>query len=224
MNVGFFNVFRGDPVHLVLADMMIRSVRESMLGVPIVQFTDETSPAAYGVDEVRRLPNGPRDVIRTDHYIACEGDWVFCDTDIIFQQNVRGVFEFEWTSDRGWDIAICDREGTTVEGEEEGFEFYEKMPYNFGVVFSRSPAFWRAVKEKLLMLTAKQQDWLGIQIAGCQVIAEQSHRFGIRYLQGKIYNYAPRNLKDDCAGAAIVHYKGQVRKKMMLDRFLKTVG
>src|SRR5437867_1594196 len=144
MTVGFFNVYRGDPVHLVLADLMIRSVREVMPGVPVVQFTDETSPAAYGVDEVRRLPKQPRAVLCVEHYAGCKGDWLLVDTDVIIQKDVRVVFNDDF------DVAVTDREGTMVEGEmEEEFHLFDQMPHNIGVVFSRCPTFWGAVQAKM---------------------------------------------------------------------------
>jgi hypothetical protein len=212
MQVGFFTVFRGDPIHLVLADLMIRSVRQAMPDVPIVQFTDETSPAVVGVDEVRRLPHGPRDVIRTDHYIACEGDWLFCDTDIIFQHQVSPVMN------DNFDIAVTDREGTLVNGEED-LDFIKATPYNLGVIFSRSSEFWKAVKVKLLTMSDTHQDWMGIQFAACAVIAEE--RFKVKVLPGRVFNYAPRNSHDDCSRAYIVHFKGPMRKQMMLDRYMQ---
>lgn len=217
MRIGFYLVWRGDTVHYVLADMMLRSVRKHMPSVEVVQLTDEKSPAVYGVNEVRRLPDAPRDVQRVEHLCRCEGDWVFVDTDVLFQRDVSGVFDYHWTA-RDWDIGLCDRDGCLVEGEDE-LEFIKATPYNLGVIFSRSRAFWRATKEKLLAMSPERQDWLGIQFGACEVIADGWH--GLYILPGKFYNYAPHDTKDEAKDASIVHYKGPFRKRMMLDRFLE---
>src|SRR3990167_3281050 len=105
MQIGFFNVWRGDPTHTVLADLMIRSTRKAMPHVPIVQFTDEDTPALYGVDEVRRRTHPQTAMLRIEHHIACEDDWLFLDTDVVVQKDVQSVF------DEPFDIAIADRDG-----------------------------------------------------------------------------------------------------------------
>lgn len=207
MTVGFFNVYLGSPIHTVLADLMIRSVRRTMPDVPIVMLTDEDTPAIYGVDEVRRLPKVPFDVLRCDHLMRCEGEWLYLDTDCIVQKDVRHVFGSLFS------IAVADREGCLVEGEED-LEFIKNTPYNLGVVFSRSTRFWGAVMEKLIQMTPERQEWMGIQFAACEVIGEGS--FGTRILPGTIYNYAPHRFSDDVSQAAIVHYKGPTRKEWMM--------
>lgn len=217
MRVGFFTIYgggtgMGQTIHLVLADMMIRSVKKAMPTVEIVQLTDEKTPVLYGVDAVRRIESPHKMAVQcVDHYATCEGDWLLIDTDVLIQRDVRHVF------DEPFDIAVCDRDGTTVEGEEEGFALFEKMPHNIGVMFSRSPAFWLAVREKLLQMDEKKQHWMGNQYAACEVIAEG--QFNVKHLDGRVYNYPPLTKRDTCTEASIVHYKGQIRKRMMLDRF-----
>ena len=217
MRVCFFNVYAGSTsynqtIHLVLADLMIRSVRTTMPGVEIVQLTDMASPKIMGVDAVRRLPSEPADILRTRHLTQCEGDWLYLDTDIMVQQDMRHVF------DQPFDVAVTDREGTLLDGEED-IDFIKDSPHNMGVVFTRSPAFWTAVLEKLLLMTPARQAWMGIQLGACEVIAEG--RFTTRVLPGLQYNYAAQHGKDRCEEAKIAHYKGPARKRMMLQRFME---
>ena len=215
MKVGFYNVYWGSPkpertVHLVLADMMIRSVRRTMPDVEIVQLTDEQSPQVWGVDSVRRLPRMPRAVQCVTHYSHCEGNWLLVDTDIIVQRDVRDVFRYEF------DVAVADREGCMVDGEEDT-DLMKNMPFNIGVIFSRSPAFWKAVLEKLSAMPEQKQEWMGNQNAACAVMAE--HRFHVKVLPGLVFNRPPFNSDDRCQEASIIHFKGPMRKRWMLDRF-----
>ena len=216
MNVGFFTVYHGglrynETVHLVLADRMIRSVRKEMPKVEIVQLTDEKTPAIMGVDRVQRLPGDvPMAVQCVRHYAACQGDWLLIDTDVIVQDDVRDVF------DEPFDVAVCDRDGTLVEGEED-LQMMKEMPHNIGVMFSRSKAFWKAVEAKMHDMTPERKHWLGNQYAACDVIA--SGQFHVKIIPGIQYNYAAHNVHDKCESASIVHYKGPMRKKLMLERF-----
>lgn len=216
MNVGFFNVYRNTrqfdhTMNLVLADMLIRSVRKAMPSVPITQFTDRQSPAIVGVDDVRRLDSTEKMAVQcVTHYAACEGDWLLVDTDVVIREDVQSVF------DDLFDVAVTNRDGTLVDGEED-MAMMQAMPHNIGVVFSRCPAFWVAVNEKLKTMEEKKQQWMGNQYAACELIKEGT--FNVKILPGVQYNYAAHTKLDSCDRASIVHYKGRFRKKMMLDRF-----
>lgn len=212
MKLGFFNVWRGHPEHVVMADLLIRSARHVMPDVPIIHLTDADTPAIVGVDDVRRLPKMPFDVLRCEHLAHCEGDWLYLDTDCVLQQDIRHIFEMPF------DVAVADRDGCLVEGEED-LPFIQATPYNLGVVFSRSRDFWMAVKDKLLTMTSARQEWMGIQFAACDVVAEG--RFDVRILPGRLYNYAPHHADEDLRHAAIVHYKGPMRKDWMMQRFME---
>lgn len=218
MKVGFFNIYHGSidfnhTIHLVLADMMIRSVRKAMPDVEICHLTDERTPQIVGTDRTIRIPStAPMAVQCVTHYAQHEGNWLYLDTDILLQRDVRHVF------DEPFDIAVCDREGTKVQGEDdEDFTLFKEMPYNIGVVFSRNPAFWQQVKNRLLTMDAKKQQWMGNQVAACQEIAEGGWK--VKILAGRDYNCPPLNKKDRCEDASIVHFKGQMRKRMALARF-----
>lgn len=199
MKVGVFLVRKHDPAHYVAADGLVRSVRRVMPDVEIVHFTDETSPGIYGADEVRRRPKARMAVLRMEHEAACEGDWLFLDTDVLIQHDVSRVF------DASFDVAIAARPAGSLEGPGE---------HNFGVVFSRCPAFWRAILDRLRILPDEQQTWMGDQIAGCDVI--RSKAFNVHILP-PAYNYAPETPEDTPEDVTILHYKGP-RKRWLLER------
>lgn len=115
------------------AKHMARSVREHMPGVEVVQFTDDLSRPIDGVDAALRLPRGPMAQLRMQHHANVSGDWLFVDTDVLVQQDVRDVFM------KDFDIAIAERDWDHLKPANG---FTERMPHNMGVVFSRSPAFW----------------------------------------------------------------------------------
>lgn len=201
MNVGFFSVLRRDPIHYKLAELLIQSVHRHMPQVQIHHFTDETSPAVPGTDAIWRRPNGPMLGLRLEHYSQCTGDWLFVDTDVLIRKNVQSIFD-----DPTFDIAISDRNWPHIPTSIPG------CPYNTGVVFSRSPLFWKEVHRRWLNLPQAQRDWLSEQRVVGQLISER--QFNVKILPGMTYNYPPDG---DHSGpdAAILHFKG-VRKELML--------
>lgn len=211
MKIGLFNCWRGRPEHVVMADMMMRSCRKVMPDVPIIQLTDQSTPALYGVDEVRRRSHAHTAMLRVEHYIACEGEWVFLDTDILLQRDIRAVF------DEPFDVAIADRVGCVTPTEGDDYPLYQSMPYNSGVVFSRSPDFWRAVLHHMETVPPEKKSWMGDQYGVNAVI--QQGRFTVKVLPGRQYNCPPVHRRDACAEAAILHFKGPQRKEWLLARF-----
>ena len=145
----------------------------------------------------------PMAVRRVTLHSMCEGDWLFVDTDIIFRKSVQSVF------DAKFDIALTDRDGTiTHEGD-----YAKIMPYNIGVVFSRSPEFWTMIKGYLVQMPPAYQEWEGDQRIVCELM-KHDHGFDVKIIPGAIYNYPPRSANDP-HDAAIMHYKGN-RKKWLL--------
>lgn len=208
MNVGFYLVQGSTADGYVMADMMLRSVRQSMPGVQVYQLTDFTSPAVYGVDHVLRKAPAPLALLRTLHQSRLEGDWLFIDSDVLVQKDVRHVF------DRDFDLALADRTWPHLEPTPE---FAEVMPWNIGVVFSRSPAFWRRVYQTLMTSPAQASDFMGDQIVACGLLMQGNWK--LVELPGMAYNYPPKDAQDDGRDAHIVHYKGSYRKPWMLERF-----
>lgn len=211
MTVGFFAVFRRDPEHYILADILVRSVRAVMPGVPVVQFTDERSPAVSGVDAVRRKPNGKMLERRLEHYADCHGDWLMVDTDVVIEREVRQVFASPF------DVALCDRDWPHVAPTPA---LTEEMPFNTGVVFSRSPEFWQRVLTVWRAYPDEQKDWLSEQRAVAQVVRSQAFR--VRILPGSVYNYPPAADGEVPASVAVQHFKGP-RKAWMRKRWMAGV-
>ena len=206
MRLGFFTVFRKDPIHYVLAERMLGSAKRAMPDVECVQFTDAKSPLVYGADRLVRRPHGKMLERRLEHYADCAGEWLLVDTDAVINRDVRHVFDDEW------DVALTDRLWTHV---NQPADFVRDMPFNTGVCFSRSPEFWRAVLMTWRSFSEEQQkDWMSEQRAVAEVVRKDV--FTVKVLPGMIYNYPPTT--DTDAGlreAAIVHFKGP-RKAMML--------
>lgn len=210
MRIGFFCMSES---HLSMAALMLESVRTSMPGVEVHHLTDDKCRSLEGVDDVHRLGGDiPMAVRRMTHNASCEGDWLFVDSDVIFQQDVRNVF------DEQFDVALTDRIGTiTYE-----IEYAKAMPYNLGVAFSRSSAFWKRVLYHLRTLSPKYQQWEGDQLVICEMIKQRvSSDFKVKILPGRMYNYPPK-FAGDGKHAAIVHYKGH-RKQWLLPIQLQSV-
>ena len=221
MTVGFFLVDTGSvdgALGVVCAAALVRSVRASMPGVAVVQFTDEQTAAVAGVNEVRRLPAEPMARLRMRHHAQAKGEWLFVDSDVLIQRDVRKVFAGPF------DVALTTRNWkhlTPAEG------FARRMPFNVGVVFSRTPGFWRAVYDRVLHMPEELQHWMGDQQAICDLVAS-GPKFTIAYLKGSKYNLPPA-LVDDADGlnqrlqakASILHFKGLERKTLLLARIRK---
>jgi len=208
MKVGFFFQEQGieSLVHLSLARGLLNSVRDSMPGVKVYQLTDDKSPILEGVDGVDRCSDKiPMAVLRMMLQANCGGDWLFVDTDVIVQKDVRHIF------DEPFDVALTDRVGSTLEGSA----YAKAMPYNLGVSFSRSPGFWHEALRYLKTLPAKFQQWEGDQRVICEMV-KQKLWGNIKILPGAIYNYSPKNLAENYSQASIVHFKG-LRKYLRAD-------
>lgn len=217
MNVGFFLVGTNSvdsSIGVVCAEALVRSVRQSMPKVPVVQLTDESTPAVAGVDEVRRLPTEPLALLRMRHQASVDGDWLFVDTDVYIQRDVRKVFAAPF------DIALTTRNWPHL---KVAAGFTERMPFNIGVVFSRCPAFWRDIYTRVQAMTPEWQEWMGDQQAVCDLASEHP-TYHVAFLKGSSYNLPPAMPGDEdavsermVAKASILHYKGASRKALMLE-------
>lgn len=201
MRVGFFyqETTPQSRIHLEIAKPMLASIRKVMPDVQVIQFTDATSEILEGVDGFIRIGgNLPMAIRRLTHHANCHGDWLFCDTDVIFQSDIRDVFDEEF------DIALTDRVGTYMEKTE----YAKFQPFNMGITFSRNPKFWELAIEKLKGFPSQYQQWEGDQMVVCGLADNQKTPFDIVILPGRIYNFTPKTEHEDVSHAAIVHYKG----------------
>lgn len=217
--VGFFHVDAGQASAdgYLYAKGLVQSVRRAMPDVPIVHFTDTESRAVKGVDDVRRKPSEPMALLRMRHHAGVTGDWLFVDTDVIVQRSVERVFR-----EHAFDIAVTDR---TWPHLRAAVGFTERMPFNTGVVFSRSPRFWGEVYTRLRELSPAQQQWMGDQEVICDMVTDDACAYDVTHLKGSKFNYPPDVPSKDSTEtqdtAFIVHYKGPQRKPMLLKRLAK---
>jgi hypothetical protein len=209
MQVGFYTVLRRDPQHFLHAVALVQSIQQHMPGVAIHQFTDQQTPVAMEGVEVHRMADGPMLERRLEHYATCDGDWLLLDTDTVCLQDARSVFD-----DPLFEIALTDR---NWKGIPQGEEMLLTMPFNTGVVFSRSAAFWQDVLTGWRTFPAEAKDWYSEQRAVYQIVRMGKYR--IKILPGEIYNYPPRTKMDSCQGAVIAHFKGP--KKQWLTELIR---
>ena len=130
------------------------------------------------------------------------GEWLFVDSDIVIQKDVRDVFKDEF------EIAVTDRVGSAWEHSPD----VKDMPYNMGVTFSRCPEFWGRVAKILEEAPEALREWCGDQLVVCQL---QQH-YKTKVLPGQVYNFTPFKRGEDRSHAAIVHWKGP-RKEWIND-------
>jgi hypothetical protein len=215
VNIGFFLVDTGtvdSALGIVCATALMNSARQAMPHARVVQFTDEQSPSVAGVDEVRRLPVEPMALLRMKHHASVTGEWLFVDSDVYFQHDVTSVFE------QKFDVALTTRDWPHLK-KAQGFS--DRMPFNVGVVFSRSHKFWRDVYKRVADMPKAEREWMGDQQAICDMVTGSRYRFA--FLKGSRYNFPP-SMDDSKASnkllrkALIVHYKGPERKALLLNR------
>jgi hypothetical protein len=201
MRVAFFLVIERDPRPFLYATALVEQLVRTMPGVPIIQLSDTRTDRVPGVEEVWRIATtGPILEQRLRHYAALPaGDWLLLDTDIVIRADVRAVFE-----DATWDLALCDRNWAHA---PQTVSILQRMPFNAGVVFSRSQAFWYDVRAAWASLPPEAQSgWEGEQLAIYEVV--RSGKFRIKILPGQQYNFPPTEGKPIPEDAAILHYKG----------------
>lgn len=208
MRVGFFTVFRTDPQHFLHAASLAVDVRAVMPGVELEQLTDERTPLVPGVTSVRRKTAGPMLERRLEQYADCEGEWLLVDTDVSIRKDVRHVFD-----DPVFDVALTDRQWPHL---PQGEDLLQEMPFNTGVVFSRSTAFWTDVLSVWRGYSETQRDWLSEQRAVNAVVRTGKYR--VKILPGQTFNYPPASEHDTNPEPAIWHYKGPNRKMWLSTR------
>ena len=209
MTVGFYHVRREDSRSWPMVDLMVRSVRQAMPGVPVMQFTTDRTARIADVDGLTIRPELPIALALVEYkrFAANGEEWLFLDTDVIVQRDVRPVF-----AGIDFDVAVATRDGT-MRPHEIGSRFMARNPYNCGAVFSRSRDFWQdayALAEQHIGRHA----WGCDQEAMCAVIASNHYR--VKVLPNE-YNYPPHTADEDISGKSIVHYKGS-RKRWMRER------
>ncbi|HSD52846.1 MAG TPA: hypothetical protein VLC47_01705 [Burkholderiales bacterium] len=201
MKVAFLHV--GEDLRLPT----IMAASAKRLGYELLQMTDEHAPAVPGVDAVVRLPwDGDRLMLyRVQHLAMLAEPVLIIDTDVMILRDVRPVW------DREFDVALTRRTGPAF--DPNGVDLAKEMPYNNGVIFSRSQAFWRRCYELYREFPLELQRWYGDQYA----VRFAAPEFNVLELPVDPYNYSPATPEEDVSGKLIVHYKGK-RKEWMLGK------
>lgn len=200
LNVGFFMESERDAG---IAGYLIASAKKHMPQAGLYQLTRDRVTQLPGA-EVLRIPGDmPMGARRITHYASLKGNWLFLDTDVLLREDVSSVFE------KPFDIALASRDGTIWEGTE----YAKAMPYNFGVVFSRGPAFWQEALKHLKRLAPRLQEWEGEQMVTCEMA--RRGKFSVEILSSR-YNFTPATKDEDVSDKAILHCKGD-RKAWLSD-------
>lgn len=211
MNIGFF--VQGVGEHRDIAQHLVSSTKRVMPGVEVWQLTDGDTPKVKGIDGCVRLAvRMPMAVRRMRLHAMLDGDWLFVDTDVVVQKDVRGVFESPFL------VAVTDRVGSIWEHSPD----VKDMPYNMGVTFSRSPEFWKDVTQRLLKEPAHLQQWCGDQLVVCRLVKEKHEQWGpgaAKVLPGHVYNFTPDKSGVDASHAALLHFKGP--RKHLISEYLR---
>lgn len=205
MKLGFF--LQG-PDYIPLAEYLVASVRKVMPEVPIAQLTDGLCPALPDVEVIRIPEEMPMGVRRVTHYSRLEGDWCFCGVDVLFRKDVQGVF------DKPFDVAMASRDGTYLQNAK----YTQHMPYNFDVLFSRCPAFWRFALEIMATMTPEAQEWGAEQLVAGAIA--KAGCFDFRVLPSS-YNFTPKRETDDVSHVSVLHLKGS--RKAWIPQFAATI-
>ncbi len=210
IRLGFLHIELTDPYRFrELARRMVVSAKEAMPGIEIVQMTDMRTPIIRGVDDAQLVETKEGDEFmpyRLKHLSLFEGDGIFLDTDIIVKRDLREAF------DEPFEVGLTKRD-YPIFGKQTGQNLAEAMPYNTGVMFSRSQGFWRDCYEYCLSLPKEKQQWWGDQLA-VKAIAE-SGEYKVKVFNCETWNRVPVR-SDDLGDAYAVHYKGEKRKEWML--------
>jgi hypothetical protein len=191
------------------AKEMVASAKD-VLGLPIIQMSDDETPEVPGVTHVVRIKREiPLMPYRLMHLASFGHDeMLILDTDIIVKKPVDDVW------DRKFDVALCQRKDKFCFDTVTGKNVANMMPFNTGVMFSRSNTFW-AEAAIWLCDQPDYHDWYGDQMAVAEVCRGGKHH--VLLLPGEEFNWSPLT-ESDTSGARIWHYKGKFRKAWMSSR------
>jgi hypothetical protein len=179
------------------ARKMVESVRKHHPRAVTVQMSDEHTEQIADV-LVRRPYDGHMMTFRLDHLAAyAHSEMVILDDDCMVKGCLSHVFGAPF------DVALTRR---TDPAWYEESNITESCPYNTGVMFSRSTAFWKRAAAVCHHLPPRFQKWWGDQMA--VAVTAQKGGFRVVDLDAKVYNWTPDS-DDDTSSAVVWHYKGK---------------
>lgn len=188
----------------ILADVMAESVRKHIPEAHLLHVAESGANKLAVFDEIMHVDVDGDYVDQLLRVMeALDGNVLALDYDVIVQANVGDVFE------RAFDVAMTARPAG-----DKTITAALRSTYNMGVIFSKSRAFWRAVRALYTSLP-ERDGWMRSQTLASQVIRLMNGRFNLIELPGEEYNYTPSTEAEDVSSRKIVHYKG-ARKGWML--------
>ena len=201
-----------------LPELMVKSVHLAMPDAHIVQFSDLDTPRVAGAHDVirRSVSLDELMIARLDHLAEfAHREAIFLDTDIIVRRDLREVFALPF------DVALTRRYGELALAADDPYgrhfpsgNVIDYMPYNAGVMFSRTQDFWIACREACEHMHPDFRRWYGDQIA-LKAVADTGE-YAVFELAAHILNYSPAHPQDIPDTALVLHYKG-ARKAWMKD-------
>lgn len=187
-----------------LAEAMTASVRRHMPDAELIHVVEVGCKKLDCFNSVMHVdPNGDfvDQLLRV--MAAIDGDVISLDYDIIVQDDLTHVF------DKPFDVAFTKR----PEADKTVAKTLQAS-YNMGVIFSRSPEFWKYAKA-IYDVQPDRDGWLRSQSLVSQIALYLSDRFKMIELPGEVYNHSPMTRDEDVSMRKVVHYKGK-RKYWML--------
>ena len=177
-------------------------------GCSVVQMSDLRTAAVPGVDEVVRIPfRIPLMPYRMKHLASFDHDeMLVLDTDVICKSAIDDI----WLHYFDVGLTLRDR-GELYAGD--GADIGGGMPFNTGVMFSRSRSFWDECYRWLITQPPDVQRWYGDQRAVAKIAGRGTHQ--VMILKCAEFNWAPA-FEGDSSEARFWHYKG-ARRKPWLD-------
>ena len=190
-----------------LPKIMCRSVRKWMPEATLLHMTDRSTPRIDGCLRQEMPYDGERLMTyRLRHLAVPKKPMIVLDTDVVVQADLEPVF------DQKFDVALTKRHGRIM---YNGTDIVPLMPWNTGVMFSKSRAFWRECAESCAKAPEKIQQWWGDQVS--VKLAVDSCRYKVLELPVEKFNYTPATESEDVSARYVVHYKGP-RKQWMINR------
>jgi len=183
------------------AEVMAASVRRHM-DCEILQLTDMDTPTVEGCTPIRReFTDGNLTMFKMEHLANLDGEVLVLDTDVIVQADISKVFGLPF------DVALTWRDGPIW--SDSGQDLAKLMPINCGVMWTRSPAFW---KHCHAWAVEHPGGWYSDQFA----VAANWRRFNVLRLHCDNFNHTPNTKAEDVSAKMVVHYKGKRKEWMFL--------
>lgn len=196
-------LFYGD-LEEQIAQVMMASVRNHMPDMILTQLTDAKTKRIKGVDEVLRIDGKTYPYLLLSHMANCPLPFIRVDYDMIFQGDLSPCLQGDF------DIA--------VNGHGDDFilqtEFGRMNPLATCVWAANNGTahdFAREVRKT--HMTSGRDNWLGL-VTSCNEVLP---RYKVKELDGRIYNYCPKEREDRPEDVLVLHYKGN-RKQWMFPK------